>query len=493
MEQKKDQLNPVNLVGSVFKFSIATWVNAVMYLATLILVSYVFADNSSVFGLYDLFYTASLTIVNVAMLGLDHSYIRFYNEPPKGTKDSRQLAAACMLFSIGSLFVLSAVMCVALPGQISALFFKGDATLTRFVFMMCINAFFLLVTRYFNITYRMQMKTKMFAVQSILLNFFSRMFFIVGGLFNPTLDSVIWFSLVGLGVFAAVFFIMQRKTMLPRRIEIEKQAYSPLLRYGVALMPTNIMVWLNTLFSRVYVDVVMGSDQLGIFSFMSYISMALGVLQAGFSTFWSAFIFGSYKTEQRRIRRVHDYLTFIMLSLMAAMIALQPVIFMIFGETYRAGMRIFGLMTFAPMLLIISETTVYGILIAKKTIYDSIGNAISVLGNVGLCVWLVPQYGMVGAAVALAVSGLAMFIFRTVVAQRLYKSMDRPLKTAVSIALMAALCVVGYLFADNALTVALSALGVLVYYMIVYRAELKRCFAIAREVLSSKKGKGKTA
>lgn len=489
MSEQKDQLNPTALVGSIFKFSVATWINAILYALTLLIVSLVFSAQDGVFGLFDTFYTASMTVMTLAALGLDHAYIRFYNEPPKGMRDAKQLAAACMLLSCVSLFGFTIIMSLVFPAQVSALFFEEDTAQTRIIILICINAFFLLVSRYFNITYRMQQNVKLFNIQSILLQFFSRMFYIAGALFSPNLDSLIYVNLCGLGVFALVFFLMQRKTMLPKKMHFEREAYKPLLQYGLALAPTAVIQWASNLFSRVFVNESLGKTQLDVFSFVSMVSLALGIVQSGFATFWSAFMFASYKSEQRKIRRVHDYLTFIILSLMALLILLQPVIFAVFGllsDKFSGGQSIFGLMLFAPMLLIISETTVYGIGISKKTIYDTIGMSISVGGNVLLSLWLIPKFGIVGAAVSLAVSGLAMFVFRTAVAQRFYKSMDNPFKTAISVALMAGLCVVSYLFAAQALVVALCAVGLLIYYVIAYRAECRRCFSIVKGLLQSR-------
>lgn len=483
-EQKKDQLNPISLVSSIFKFSIATWINAILYFVTLLLASYIFGGHDGVFGLYDLFYSASFTIMTIAMLGMDQAYIRFYHKPPKGIKNSRQLAAANMLFSIGTLGVLSLVFCLVLPREISWLFFEGDRSMTRFVVFICANALLLLVTRFFNITYRMQQKSGMYTIQTVLLQFFSRMFFLAGALVSPTLETLVQFSVAGLGVFALVFFLLQRRAMLPEKISYEAKAYGPLLKYGVALAPATIINYINNLFSRIYVNVMLGVKNLDTFTYMSYASLALGIIQSGFAVFWSAFIFGNYETEQRKIKRVHDYLTFIMLSVMTLILAAQPVIFMIFGAGFRAGANIFGIMMFAPLLLIISETTVYGIEIAKKTIYHSIGTAISVGGNVLLSIWLIPLLGIVGAAISLAVSGLAMFVFRTVVAQRFYRTIDHPAKTAASIFLMSALCAVSYLFSESPGVVTLAAFGLFAYYLVVYFAEFRRCLSIAGTIIS---------
>ncbi len=489
-EPKKDALDPVSLVGSIFKFSIATWLNAVMLLAVLFLVNYVFRDDTGVFGLYNLYYTATIVLMNVALLGLDHAYIRFYNEPPDGIRDSRQLASTCMLLSIVFLFVVTLVCSLIFPGAVSALFFEGDATRRGLVVLICVGAFFQMVVRYFNITYRMQLNVKLYSIQSILLQFFSRVFYLFAAVFSKNIETLILFSLIGLGVFAGAFFLLQRRTMLADKWQIERGGVRPLLKYGVALAPNTVLYQVNNLFSLGYVNVMLGSGQLGVYSFLSYLSMALGVIQAGFSTFWSAFIFGNYKQEQRKIRRVHDYLTFIMLCLMAVLIMAQPLIFAIFG-TFQSGAPILGFMVYAAILLIISETTVYGILIAKKSYYDSIGTAISVSVNILACLWLVPRMGMAGAAIALMISGIAMFVFRTVIAQRLYRSMDSPVRTAAALALMLGLCMISYAFADRALVVSGSAAALLAVYCGMYRAELKRCFGIAGEVLRSLKKGGR--
>lgn len=483
-EQKQDALNPVSLVGSIFKFSIATWLNAVMLVAVIFIANYALRDAEGAFGMYNLFYTATMTVMNIAMLGLDHAYIRFYNEPPKGIKDSRQLAAACMLFSTVSLFALSLLCCLAFPGWVSAIFFEGQSSHTRLVLFICVSAFFQLVTRYFNITYRMQHNVKMYSLQSVLLQFFSRAFYLFGIFINKNIETFIWFNVVGLGVFVLVFFLLQRRSMLPEKVSFAPTAYRPLLQYGVALAPNTVIQWVNQFFTLSIVNRFLGGGALDVITFLSYVSMALGIIQAGFSTFWSAFIFGHYRTEQRKIRRVHDYLTFIMLSLMTVIIMAQPLIFAVFS-TYKAGAPLLGLMTYAPMLLIISETTVYGILISKKSYFDSIGMAISLAVTVALCLWLVPQYGLLGIAVATAAAGIAMFVFRTVIAQRYYKSMDNPAKTAVSLLLMLALCIVSWLCAGQWYIVSGVALALLCYYLIVYRGELRRCFDIAKEVLAS--------
>lgn len=478
----------MGLVSGAFKFSIATWINAILYFVFLLVGPILLRQAEGLYADFGIFYDASMTLMNLAMLGLDHAYIRFFHNPPKGIKDERSLAGVCLGFSLGSVVALALAVNLAFPRLVTDVFFSGVNINWRIGVYLFANVFLLVLARYFNITYRMQQNTRMYTIQTVLLQFFSRMFFIFGAFFTLSLESLVLTNLAGLGAFVVIFFLLQRRSMLPDKVEAKKGSLGPLFKYGVPLVPTAIFQYFNALVAKVYVKDRMGAVESDVYTFVSYLSLALGIIQTGFATFWSAFIFGNYKTEQQKIIKAHDFLMFLIMALMAALIFLQPLIFWFFGllnANNALGAPIFGLMLFAPMLLIISETTVYGINIAKKTYFDTIAIAISVGVNFALCLVLIPRLGMAGAAMAGAVSGAAMFLFRTPIAQRFYKTMDSQARTYLSLGVMAVLCCVSYLFASAPAVVMLAAGAAIVYYCVVYRAQLKRCLSLAREILRS--------
>ena len=471
----------MGLVTSIFKFSIATWVNAAIYGISMILMSFMLAPE--VYGPFDLFISASNTLMTIAALGLDHSYIRFYHEPPEGSRDSKNLAAMCMSMSMTALFAFSLIITLVFPKQISYLFFSG-AYYPRLIVLLCVNALFLLLARYFTITYRMKQDTKMYTLQSVLLQFFTRMFFLVGALIRPDLNTIVAFNVLGLGIFSLVYFLIQRKSMLPEKMVFSRTALPPLLKYGIALAPSSVLTYINTLFSRIYVNERLGAAKQGIYSMASTVTLALSIIQSGFATFWSAFIFENYRTEQKKIIRIHDYLMFAVMILMCGLIMFQHVIFLILGSGYREGETIFAILLISPMLSIIAETTVYGIEIAKKTYYDAIGMALSVGGNIVLCLIFVEKYGMFGAALSFALSSLAMFIFRSVIGQHFYKSVEHPLKTVLSLILVFMLCVIAYLFAARPLLVSAAAAVLMIGYCIIYEKQFRRCLLLVKQIFS---------
>ena len=49
------------------------------------------------------------------------------------------------------------------------------------------------------------------------------------------------------------------------------------------------------------------SYSLGIYASAGFFVAAFGVIQGGFRTYWSAFMYEHYKDEQKKIRKIHSY------------------------------------------------------------------------------------------------------------------------------------------------------------------------------------------
>jgi len=478
-EQEKP--SSVSFVSSVFKFSIATWVNAVLYAGAIFAIN-LFVDKA-VQGPYDLMINAAVTLMSVVTLGLDHAYIRFYNEPPEGAKDHRQVAAAGLLISILSLTVISAVVLFVFPQLMGRAFFEGRRD-SFLLILTCATTLLMVVIRFFNITYRMSGNVFLFSFISIGLQFFTRVFYIFGALIKPDFSFIAVFGLTGFGVFALIFFILQRKAMLPKRYEVGRNAYSPLLRYGLGLMPASVLLWGNQLVNKLFIEAHLGSSALGLFAFAALISQALGIVQGGFATFWSAYMFKNYKEEKERIQRTHDYLMFAMMAMMCLLILFSPLIFILLSN-YSESRPIFGLMLLAPLLMVIAETTVYGIEIAKKTVFNTAASLLCLIVNIALSYALVPSHGLTGAAVSLAVSTAVMFIFRTVVAQRCYRSVRSYLRTSASIVVMVMLSALSMLLDGRHLLLSVVSIAALLFYTAVYRGEFLRLMKLTSDIINA--------
>jgi len=305
MENEKKGINPKDLLVSIFKYSIATWINFIIYGASLLLVAWFIPAGT--WGQLDIFISTSTLIMNICILGLDQSFMRFFNEPPEPL-DKNSLLGNCFGISAICLAVTGLFCFVFCPQQLLGVFFTEKFP-SIYVLYLFVNAFMAMVGRYVNLVYRMSGDIKLYTLESVLMQFFTKVFFVLGVFFSTDLSFLIVFTVAGMSAFGITFLFIVRKNITITPKVIFTPANRHILPYGLALMPTAVMLWLNSLFSKVYISKTIGNDQAGVFSMVSTLSQVVAIIQAGFATFWSAFIYANYKTEQEKIKQVHDYLT----------------------------------------------------------------------------------------------------------------------------------------------------------------------------------------
>ena len=477
---EKSSMSPVSLLVSILKYSIATVINFLIYGISLLLVAWLV--DPAVWGQVDIFISTSTLFMNICILGLDQSFIRFFNEPPHPL-DKTGLFGACFGLSGLVLAATCVISCVFFPQQVLGIFFTEKMG-SIYLAMLFLNAFMAMIGRYLNIMYRMEGSIKLYTLESVAMQFFSKMFFLVAVFINPDFESmVLWFT-IGMCLFAFFFLWPNRKWVTFSPKVLFSKANRRLLPYGLALAPTAIMLWLNSLFSKVYISKTIGNGPAGVFSMVSLLSNVVAIIQAGFATFWSAFIYANYKTEQEKIKQVHDYLTFLIVEFFCVLLAFEDVIFFFLGPDYRSGMAVFPVMLLVPVFLIIAETTVYGISIAKEPIHDTIGIGLSVVGNIALCMVLAPAFSLYGVCIALAGANFIMFVYRTVVAQKFYRSIVSYGRTALVIAAMFVLTFAACLLSGNFVAKLAVSVGGMAVYTVIYRRQLLSAIALAKEIVS---------
>ena len=477
--EEKSSLSPVSLLVSILKYSIATIINFLIYGISLLLVGWLV--DPAVWGKVDIFISTSTLFMNICILGLDQSFIRFFNEPPHPL-DKTRLFGACFGLSTLVLIATCVISCVFFPQQVLGIFFTEKMG-TIYLAMLFLNAFMAMIGRYLNIMYRMEGSIKLYTIESVAMQFFSKMFFLVAVFINPSFDAMVMWFTIGMCLFAFIFLWPNRSWVSFSPQVLFSKANRHLMPYGLALAPTAIMLWLNSLFSKVYISKTIGDGPAGVFSMVSLLSNVVAIIQAGFATFWSAFIYANYKTEQEKIKQVHDYLTFLIVEFLCLLLAFEDVIFFFIGPAYRSGMAVFPIMLLVPVFLIIAETTVYGISIAKKPIHDTIGIGLSVVCNILFCMLLAPKFGLYGVCMALAGANIVMFLYRTVIAQKLYCSIVSYKRTTlvclVMFVLVFAACVLNNNFVAK---LAVSLVGMVVY-IIIYRKQLAAAISLAKELI----------
>ena len=189
--EEKSSLSPVGLLVSILKYSIATVINFLIYGISLLLVAWLV--DPAVWGEVDIFISTSTLFMNICILGLDQSFIRFFNEPPQPL-DKQKLFGACFGLSTVVLVITCVICCVFFPQKVLGIFFT-DPKADIYLALLFLNALMAMVGRYLNIMYRMEGSIKLYTLESVAMQFFSKMFYLVAVFLGATFENmVLWFT-----------------------------------------------------------------------------------------------------------------------------------------------------------------------------------------------------------------------------------------------------------------------------------------------------------
>ncbi len=456
-----------SFIGSILKYSIATWLGFLISGLALI-VAGILGPEKTADPLT--FMSATATLMNIGILGLDQSLLRFYADPPAG-RTGNELFAVCVRISLGVMLVLGLFFSLVCPQWLAeTLSFASLGT--GIVPLLFVNAAFYMLVRYLSVLLRFDpAELKLYTLETLLMQACFNLFYLFAGFFFDSTYAYAVLSILNFAAVAAVFCTIKRKALVTRKGSFSAPVLGRILPYGLALAPTQIMIYLNSTFSLAFLGNTVGNTEKGVFSFGTRLAQMVTAIQAGFATFWGPYVYSHYKTEQDRITTVHDVLDALVFAFFTCLVAFEDVLFAIF-PAYRDCLPIFPILMLSAVFTILCEGTVYGISIARRPIFDTIGIAMSSLGNIGLCILLVPRFGLLGAALALAAANGCMFLFRTLVGQHFYRTVRSPLKTLCGWAVCIAVCTMGCVLSGQFLLKGVLCLAALAVFVLIYRAEV---------------------
>ena len=440
----------VSFAGNVMKYSIATYLGFGISGAALIIKGVLPAESYAVPASF-MAYTMSL--MNVGMLGLDQSLLRFYHEPPAGST-GRSMFAACTRLSVLVMLLVGGIGSIFFAKPLAAAFGLGanGVGLVPFLFL---NAALYMLVRYLNVL-------PGFVTQDARA-------FVLGAVCSFAGVAVFYWRRASKG---------QTKEAPVRGLRPYAHIYRAALPYGIVLAPAAILIPLYRAICLSFLGNYAPAAEQGSFDFAYTLAQLVTTIQAGFSTYWGPYVYAHYRTEQERIGRIHDLLNLLIFGFFCLLVMFEDIIFIIFPAK-SACLPYFPLMMLAVVFSILCEGTVYGNTIARKPFQDTIGTAVGVAANIAVCAVLVPRFGVMGAAVGLVAANATMFLYRTVTGQYYYRTIPSFSRTLCGFLLAVGVAVIGVVFAHNFIIKFVLTAAILFIYCNIYRAQLYKLWQIS--------------
>ena len=469
-----------SFVGNVMKYSVATYLGFFISGAALIIKGILPADA---YAVPSTFMAYTMSLMNLGMLGLDNSLLRFYREPPQGSS-GRKMFSACVRLSLLVMLVVGAVGSVFFAKPLAAVFGLGE-TGAVLVPLLFVNAALYMLVRYVNVLLRLENNIAAYTAETLWMNACLNLIYLLPGFFTSNTYIFVAAAIASFG-FVAIGFLAkalggQPKAERPAK-SLDLRRYGSIYRtvvpYGIALAPAAILTPLYRSVCLSFLAANTGAMAQGLFEFSYTLALLVTTVQAGFSTYWGPYVYAHYRTEQARIGRIHDLLNFLIFGFFCLLVMFEDIIFLIFPAK-AACMRFFPLMMLSSVFAILIEGTVYGNAIARRPHHDTIGVALGVAVNIGLCALLVPPYGVTGAAVALVAANATMFLYRTLTGQYYYRTIPSYGRTVSGFVLALAATAVGVLFYQHFLLKLVLTGAILFVYCTLYRPQLQKLCTVA--------------
>lgn len=467
-------------VKGLFGFSMPTWINCIIEFVSIPIITYFFAPDE--FGKISMFLVYVDLFLSFSYLGLDQAFTRFYNEPT-GKNTKKSLLTVCMSGSMISCIVIVAVIffmtdsiSVAILGEVN---YAIPICVSLGVIAQCI-------LRYFRLTSRMQKNVLIFTIQSVVLTWIKKISFIFIAFKSATaLPAIITIAACSIGV-TVIFFFIRLKTDFSFKCDYSKEAILPILTYSTPLIFVEIITKLNNRISQLVLNEYTTKSNVGIYSNAVTIASIITVIQQGFSSYWTPFVYENYnqKVGKKRIEKVHHMITFIMTCFGLAIILFQfPIYKILVNEKYWGSRSIFAFLLISPLCYTISETLGLGIHLSKKTYWHILICGVNIVLNISLCVLLVPRIGVVGAAFSSAISAIVNMILKTVIGEKYYKCTSSYWRMIVSLVILLVAGFVNYFLQDTLLKYPIFLVSIL-FEIFIYRKEFVKLFTVVMSILN---------
>ena len=237
------------------------------------------------------------------------------------------------------------------------------------------------------------------------------------GIINGALTGRLLASTVG--IFAAILFVFP---MI--KLKFAWKHLKRVLNYGMPLIPANLASYVLISSDRYILNATSTLTIVAVYSFVYKLASLLDILiTRPFATDWASRRF-QIATQKGAENKYADILTiYLFISSLAVLgiIALSPLIYnLIAPSSYMDGLKVLPVLLFAIQIYGLSYPLNVGLVIKDKTpTVAKIGVATAIF-CIAIELWLIPNYGMVGAAWATLLSYLVWTAGVTILSLKVY-------------------------------------------------------------------------
>lgn len=422
------------------------------FLAVLLLPVYTRYLTPSDYGTVETLIALTTALVIVLRLGMPNAFIRFYFDS-KDPDQRRVILRTSFWFTMG-VATLGLIGGVALSPEISTLLFGSDDDAT------VVAAAFVGLWAQMN----WEQMLSLFRVEERSVAYVSASLANIGVTITATLVLVVQLDKGPLGVIVGNFIgtlVVYTLLLGYRReqlgLQFDRRLFREMNRFGLPLVPSALMLWVTNLSDRFFLLKLADAEEVGLYSVGVRIASAMALALTAFRTAWPAFAY-SIDDEGEAKRTYAWVLTYVVVFMSWAatgLALLSPwLVDWIAAPAFSSSSEVVGPLAFSVVLFSGYVVIAIGLGRTKRTQFNWVITGAAAIVNVSLNLILIPEYGMMGAAIATLAAYATMFVGMIWWAQRVYPVRYQWRRVVTAVAVAVAIVVAGKL-AGAGLAVAL--------------------------------------
>ncbi|QEN05613.1 hypothetical protein EW093_13130 [Thiospirochaeta perfilievii] len=404
-----------NFLESLLTFSLGPFISALLGFLFIPLTTKLISPVE--YGKGSFFITIVNLISLVIILGLDQSYVRFFNE----SNDKKKLLYNSVFIPI----LLSVLIgfCLILFWKPLSIFLFSESDF-YIMFLLSVSLLFSILLRFSSLVIRMKEKGSLFSIFTIVNKIvLILVLFLWAKYVSDRMIAVVMSYVISLFVIFFLQILVEKKEWNFDHFTPSLDEQKAILKFGLPLIVSGGLMWVLNSMDKIALRAWSDFEELGLYSNAFRIAGLLTVIQTSFTTFWipTSYRWYTEKVDYNKFNKVSEILTLVLTLVFILIVWLKGFFRFFIDESYYDSIAMVSFLLFMPLMYTLSETTGLGISFSKKSwlsiLVALIASSTNIVGNY----ILVPRLGGIGASISTGLSFIVFFWARTIISNRLMK------------------------------------------------------------------------
>lgn len=409
-------------VSLIFSFASGPILAAALSVLTIPLVSWFYSVEDV--GRLSLLRVCIPFVVALASFGIHQAYVREYHEVENKAQVLKVALFPSAMFLIALCFIL-----YLLKISPSRLLFEIQShyILDLLIYLLAISS---LIIHHVIHVLRMQERGWAYSAAQLAPKLLFVVLIMLGSYLNFDSGAHTLLSFHSLSiVLSCAFFLWAVRHEIGGAVyaAFDRELAARMFRFSVPLMVSGILYGALTASDRFFLKSFSSLYELGLYGMASSIAGGVAVFSTIFAGLWHPLVYKWQKTgtSNDRILGVIEAIFLCVVALWSIIGIVSELFLYLLPEEYAPVKYLLVACASAPLLHMLSEATVVGVGITRKTQHGLYITLLALIVNLLLNYALVPPLGAKGAAISGALSYFIFFVMRTEVSARIWEDFPR--------------------------------------------------------------------